>query len=68
MVHTAIYLVPSTLGKKGKEANHTVLLVGQRPTVALTVLAQLYGLKAKEKEMGAILFPKNCKERMWKFF
>ena len=45
------------------ELKHTVLLDGQLPTVAFTVLAQLCGPEADETEMGAALFTKNGKGR-----
>ena len=42
---------------------HTVLLDGQPPNVAFTVLAQLRGPKASETEVGATISIKNG-ERM----
>ena len=38
---------------------HGVLLEGQSPTVAFTVLAQLCDAQASEIEMGVALFTKN---------
>ena len=48
-------LASSTLGKS-MGVKHTVLLAGQPPTVAFTVLAELCGPKANETEMGTVLF------------
>ena len=45
----------------------TVLPDGQPPTVAFTVLAQLFHPKANEMEMGATLFTKNGEERFLTF-
>ena len=41
---------------------------GQPPTVAFTVLAQLCGLKANEREMCAILFTTIGEGRNFDFF
>ena len=46
---------------------HTVLPDGQHPTVAFTVLAQLFGPKANETEMGAALFTNGGKGRNFDF-
>ena len=50
-----------SFGSLGKSmgVKHKVLPDGQPPTVALTVIAQLLGLKIKEIEMGGTLFSKN---------
>ena len=41
---------------------NTVLPDGQPPTVAVTVLVQLCGLKANETELAAVLFTKMAKQ------
>ena len=46
---------------------HTVLPYGQPLTVAFSVLAQLYGPKANEIEMGAALFTRNGEGRSFDF-
>ena len=46
---------------------HTALPDGQPPTVAFTGLAQLCGPKTEETAMGAALFTKNCKGRIFGF-
>ena len=53
---------------KSIEVKHTVLPDGQPPTVAFTVLAQLFGPKANGMEIGAALFTKNGDGRNFKFF
>ena len=47
---------------------HTVLLDGQLPTIAFTVLTQLCGPKANKTEMGAALFTKNGEGRKFDIF
>ena len=44
-----------------------VLPDGQPPTVAFTMLAQLFGPKANETEMGAAIFTKNGEGRTLTF-
>ena len=45
------------------EMKHALLLDGQPPTVAFTVLAQPRGPKANERAIGTILFIKNGEGR-----
>ena len=47
---------------------NTLLPIDYLPAVAFTVLAQLYGPKAKETEMGAALFTKMAREGTCTFF
>ena len=49
--------------RKSMGVKHAVLPDGQPPTVVFTVLAQLFGPKTNETEMGAILFTKNGEGR-----
>ena len=44
---------------KSTGVKHTVLLDGQPPTVAFTVLTQMCGPKANETEIGTSIFIKN---------
>ena len=62
MVHAISLLRIQHFGKE-HGVKHRALPDGQPPTVACTVLAQLFGPKDNETEMGAALFSKNGAER-----
>lgn len=51
---------------KEYESKHTVLRDGQPQSVAFTILAQLCGPKAHEREMNATLIDKNGED--FRFF